>query len=121
MSFTDAEKVDIRRYCGFPAFANFGWVYVADYGTLEQRMNGMTAAEEAVVRTNYLVALAQLEADLLATRVNLDTAQASVWTHNAHEQRDRENLMMAYQLKLCGYFGIKPGPALSAGDRVIRC
>lgn len=97
MAFTDAEKTAIRRYCGFGVFGNtptqgFGFRFFTWYGTLEFRMNNLQPTEEDVIRTVYLPNLASLEGAIPTTSANLDTAQAAVWTHNANEQRDRENL-----------------------------
>lgn len=120
MAFTDQEKVDIRRFCGFPAYANYGWVYVQSYGILETRIANMSDAEETVVRTVYLANLTALETDVVGTRENLDTAVAAVWTHNRLEQADRENLLDSWRRRLCGFIGVPPGPALKSGCGVIR-
>lgn len=121
MAFIDSEKVDIRRFCGYPAFANFGWVYEIDYAMLETRIANMSAAEEAVIRSNYLPNLTLLETALMGTSDNLDTAQAAIWTHNAREQADRENLYNSKRRSLCEYIGIRPGGNLGSGSDVIRC
>ena len=117
MAFTDAEKTDIRRFCGYPAFGNtasqgFGFRYTTRYGQLEYILGSLLAVEEAVVRTTYLTNLALLETDIVGARVNLDTAQASVWTHNKNEQSDRERLFASWRLKLCSFMGVSPGPEL---------
>ena len=44
MLFTDAEKTDIRRHCGYPAYgagaAGFqAWRFYQAYGLLEYRIN----------------------------------------------------------------------------------
>lgn len=120
MAFTDAEKTDIRRFCGFPVFGGqpvqaFGHRFYQQYGTLEFRLNNLQASEEAVIRTTYLANLLQLEADIPGTRENLDTDQAAVWTHNKREQQDREALFDSWRRRLCGFLGIPPGPALGDG------
>jgi hypothetical protein len=118
MAFTDAEKTDIRRFCGFPVFGGqpvqaFGHRFYQHYGTLEFRLNNMQLSEEAVIRTTYLANLALLETDVVGTRANLDTDQAAVWYHNKNEQRDRDRLLDSWRRRLCGFLGIPPGPALS--------
>jgi hypothetical protein len=45
----------------------------------------------------------------------LDTAQASVWRHNANELDDRLRLFDSWRRRLCGFLGLPPGPALSDG------
>lgn len=117
MAFTDTEKVDIRRFCGFAAFGGqpvqaFGHRFYQHYGTLEFRLNNMQPAEEAVVRTTYLANLATLETAIVGTSANLDTAQAAVWVHNKNEQRDREALFDSWRRRLCEFIGIPPGPGL---------
>jgi hypothetical protein len=116
-SFTDGQKADIRRFSGYPAYgagaAGFnGWRFFQAYGTLEYRMNNLTAAEAAVV-LQYLSTLATLEAAVPPTSENLDTDSAAAWTHNANELRDRSNLFDSWRRRLCGFLGVPPGPALA--------
>ena len=118
MAFTEAEKVDIRRYCGYPFFGDvntthFGYRYFTYYGQLEYRMNHLSDAEEAVVRS-YLGNLQSLESAIPTTSDNLDTAKAAVWTHNPAEQDDRERLFSSWRLKLANLFGIPFGEASSS-------
>lgn len=120
MAFTDAEKTDIRRFCGFPLFGGvptqaFGHRLYQQYGTLEFRLNNMQPSEEAVIRVTYLANLYLLETDVISTRENLDTDQAAVWVHNKNEQRDRDRLLDSWSRRLCGFLGIPPGPALGDG------
>ena len=120
MAFTDPEKTDIRRFCGYPVFgagagSNAGYRFTTQYGQLEFRLNNMSSAEEAVLRTTYLANLPTLETDIFGARVNLDTESASVWKHNAREQVDREALFASWRMKLCGFLGVPPGPELDGG------
>jgi hypothetical protein len=120
MAFTDAEKVDIRRFCGFQAFGGqpvqaFGHRFFTHYGTLEFRINNLLPEEEAVIRTTYLANLTTLETAIVGTSANLDTDQAAVWTHNKNEMRDREALFDGWRRRLCQFLGIPPGPGLSSG------
>lgn len=115
--FTDAEKTDIRRFAGYPAYgavpSSFqSYRFFQAYGTLEYRMANLSAAEEAVVRTTYLANLATLETAIPAASANLDTDQAAVWVHNKREVADREGLFASWRLKLCQFLGVPPGPAL---------
>lgn len=121
--FTDAEKVDIRRFCGFQAFGSaavqaFGHRFYTHYGTLEFRLNNYGAAEEAVIRTTYLANLAQLETAIFASSANLDTDEAAVWKHNRREVADRTALFDQVRRQLCGFIGIAPGPGLAAGGGI---
>lgn len=122
MSFTDAEKVAIRRHMGYPVYGGdstqaFGHRWLQHYGTLEYRMNHLTSDEEAVVRT-HLTRLEQLETDIYGVRENLDTAAAAVWTRNPAEHAEREVLYRSFRLKLCHHFGLPPGPGLASGMNV---
>lgn len=116
--FTDAQKVDIRRFCGYPVFGGTpssfqSYRFFQAYGTLEYRMQNLLAAEETVITTVYLPNLTTLEAAIPATGDNLDTDQAAVWTHNKHEQRDREQLFDSWRRRLCDFLGVPPGPGLN--------
>jgi hypothetical protein len=118
-AFTDAEKTDIRRFCGFEAFGQGAsgfqsWRFFVTYGTLEFRMNNLAPAEYQVVR-QYLAYLYTLELAVPAAGANLDTDQAAVWKHNKDEVRDRAQLFDSWCRRLCGFLGIPPGPALGAG------
>jgi hypothetical protein len=115
--FTDAEKTDIRRYCGYPAYGaaptgSESWRFFQVYGLLEFRMNNLSQSETGIVR-RYLVALHGLEAAVPHSGENLDTDQAGVWTRNSDEVRDRERLFDGWCRRLCGFFGIPRGPALT--------
>ncbi|GLR67570.1 hypothetical protein GCM10010909_22510 [Acidocella aquatica] len=116
-SFTDGQKADIRRFCGFPAYgagpAGFSsWRFFQAYGTLEYRMNNLAPAEIAVT-LQYISTLATLEVAVPKTSENLDTESAAAWTHNADEMRDRMNLFDNWRRRLCGFLGVPPGPALA--------
>jgi hypothetical protein len=117
MGFTDPEKTDIRRFCGYPAFGSAAsgfenWRFFQAYGLLEFRMNNLSDAEVAVVR-RYLGTLTVLEFAVPRAGDNLDTDQAAVWTRNRDEMRDRTRLFDDWRRRLCGFFGIAPGPALA--------
>lgn len=119
MAFTAAQAADIRRFCGYPAYgagpAGFqGWRFFTAYGLLEFRINNLSPEEESVV-TNYLGTLNQLEAAVTEAGNRLDTAQASVWTRNPSELRERTALFDDWRRRLCGFLGLPPGPALGDG------
>lgn len=114
MSFTETEKVNIRRYCGYDAFGSssnpfYGARFFRQYGQLEFRMNNLTPEEEDVVRNTFLLNLSSLEIAIPSASSNLDTKQAAVWTWNPNELRDRENLYNSWRIKLCDFFGIPAG------------
>jgi hypothetical protein len=115
MAFTDAERTDARRYCGYPAYgagAGFqGWRFYQSYGALEYRLNNLSQPEQAVVR-RYLGTLGSLETGIPNAAANLDTEQAAVWSRNANEVRDRTRLFDDWRRRLCGFLGVPPGPGL---------
>jgi len=120
MSFSDSEKVAVRRHCGYPAYgagsSGFqGWRFFQAYGLLEYRLNNMSAEEESVVRATYLANLTTLETAIVGASANLDTAKAAVWEWNSNEVRDRTALFDQWRRKLCGFLGVPPGPELGDG------
>ena len=123
-SFTDAQKADVRRFCGYPAYgagaAGFeSWRFFQEFGTLQYRLNNLSAAEVAVT-LQYLATLATLEAAIPPASDNLDTESAAAWTHNADEIQDRMKLFDSWRRRLCGFLGVPAGPALaSAGVNLI--
>ena len=123
-SFTDGQKADVRRFCGYPAYgagaAGFdSWRFFQAFGTLEYRMNNLSTAEVAVT-LQYLSTLATLEAAIPPSSDNLDTESAAAWTHNPNETADRMKLFDTWRRRLCGFLGVPPGPALaSAGVSLI--
>jgi hypothetical protein len=116
-AFTDAQKVDIRRFCGYPAYgagaAGFdSWRFFQAFGTLEYRLNNLAPAEIAVT-LQYVSTLAALEAAIPPASDNLDTESAAAWTHNRNETVDRAALFDAWRRRLCGFLGVPPGPTLA--------
>ncbi len=124
-SFVESDKVDIRRFCGYPAYgagaSGFqGWRFYQAYGLLEYRLNNM-APEEVTVVQQYLTSLRVMENAIPAAGTNLTTDAAGPWTHNKAELRDRANLFDSWRARLCGFLGIPAGPQLasSMGNVVI--
>jgi hypothetical protein len=116
---TDAEKVDIRRFCGYPAYGAAptgmqSWRYFQVYGILEFRLTNLSDSEIAIAR-RYLGNLTTLELAVPAASDNLDTDQASMWTRNKNELSDRIQLFDGWRRRLCGFLGVATGPALSSG------
>jgi hypothetical protein len=119
MSLTTAEITDVRRFCGYPAHgaaaAGFNdWQYYNHYGQLEYRITHLSDPELVIVR-RYLATLTNLEVAVPRAGENLDTDQASIWTRNKDEARDRLGLLDEWRKRLCGFIGVPPGPALAAG------
>ena len=123
MAFTEAERTDVRRFCGYPAYgsgnAGFqGWRFYQVYGLMEYRISHLSGSEEATVR-RYLATLISLEQAIPAAAANLDTDQAAVWTHNRDEILDRTKLFEDWCRRLCGFLGLPTGPALGNGQPVL--
>ncbi|WP_428493226.1 hypothetical protein [Rhodopila sp.] len=115
----DAEKVDIRRFCGYPAYGAAptgmqSWRYFQVYGVLEFRLTNLSTSEVVIVR-RYLGTLTALEAAVPGASDNLDTDAASMWTRNKNELNDRMRLFDEWRRRLCGFLGVPTGPALSSG------
>lgn len=121
MAFTDAEKTDIRRFCGYGVWGGgqpepaSGYRFSTRYGVLEYKLNTLGVSEESVVRTTYLANLYLLETAIFGTSANLDTDEAAVWKHNKREYRDRKELFNGVRCDLCAFLGIPAGDALSNG------
>jgi hypothetical protein len=114
--FTDQQKTDIRRHCGYPAYGaapagNMGWRFFVAYGALEYRLNNLSPAEQAVVLT-YIATLNQLEAVVPPTSDNLDSDGAANWQHNKNELADRLRLLDGWRRRLCAFLGVPPGEGL---------
>lgn len=119
MPFTDSELTDLRRHAGYPAYGlgNGGfsnWRFYQAYGMLEYRLQRLSAAEEQVAR-GYIQTLATLEAAITDASATLDTDSAAAWVRNAREVADRTRLFDDWRRRLCGFFGVPPGPALGDG------
>jgi hypothetical protein len=117
--FTDQQKTDIRRFCGYPAYGagaagNMGWRFFTAYGALEYRMNNLSANEMAVVVT-YLATLNQLEQAVPGASENLDSDGAASWRHNSNEVADRLRLFDSWRRRLCAFMGVPPGEGLGQG------
>jgi hypothetical protein len=119
-ALADAEKVDVRRYCGYPAYGAApegmqSWRFFQVCGLLEYRMGNLSDTEVEVVR-QYLTTLSTLELAIPAAAANLDTDEASVWTRNRTEVDDRLAIFDEWRRRLCGFIGIPAGPSLPSGN-----
>ena len=120
--FTDQQKTDIRRFCGYPAYGatpdGSGWRFFTAYGSLEYRMNNLSVNEIAVVVT-YLATLARLEMAVVGAGDNLDSDSAASWTHNRNEVGDRVALFDGWRRRLCAFLGVPPGEALGQAGLIL--
>ncbi len=107
MPFTDEEKTDIRRFCGYPAYgagaAGFqSWRFYQAYGTLEFRMNNLSAAELTVAR-RQLASLSVHEQGLFDAAAAIDTNGAATWERNQNEPWDRQRLFDDLRRRLAAF------------------
>jgi hypothetical protein len=121
VAFSDAEKADIRRFCGYPTYGGLGsagfqgWRYYQAYGLLEFRMNNLAPAEIANVRYR-LSLLYVIEAAKAASFATLNVAAAGSFIRNRNELRDREAQYRGERRELCNAVGVPPGPDLGNGS-----
>lgn len=123
-AYTAAQLVDIRRYCGYPAYGDGAVVFPApwimrQYLALEYRLQHMSAEEGAVLVNTYLANLGPLETAIFGSSANLDTDQAAVWFHNKNEVGDRAGLFNMVRRQLCDFMGVPPGPNMSASGNSV--
>jgi hypothetical protein len=113
---TNAERVDIRRFCGYDMYGpgNSGFVgdrFFVAYGLMEYRMTN-AAAEELQVMRLYLSNLYGLESAIPAAGATLNVDTAAVFKRNANEIRDRRALFDGYRVDFCRFFGVPPGKGI---------
>jgi hypothetical protein len=118
---SDQQKIDIRRFCGYPVFGGmpvqaFGYRFFQWYGTLEFRMGNLDPNEELVITSNYLSNLYTLEQAIAGAGANLDTDEAAVWKHNRAEVGDRVRLYNWWRRALCDFFGVPVGPNFAGAE-----
>ena len=123
MSLTNAQKVDVRRFAGYPVFGGSAssfqsYRFFQAYGTLEYRMNNLAPEEETILFAK-LANLNTLEPAISGATANLDTDQAAVWKHNKNEVRDRIALFDYWRRDLCEFMGVPPGPHMKDNSGAI--
>jgi hypothetical protein len=116
LPLSNAERVDVRRFCGYPAYGSGdagsqSWRFFQVYGTLEYRMTNLAPEELQVVR-QYLSALYTLEQGIVASAANLDTDKAAAWTHSRSEVADRMRLYDAWRGRLAAFIGVPLDPGM---------
>lgn len=114
--FTDQQKTDLRRFCGYPAYGSSlggsaGWRFFTAYGALEYKLNNLSPSEVQIA-LNYLAVLYVLEGAVPAASENLDSDAAATWRHNQNEVADRLKLFDGWRRRLCAFLGVPPGGGL---------
>lgn len=117
--FSDDEKAQVRRFCGYPAYgagaAGFqGWRFFQAYGTLEYRLTNLAPAEFGIVR-QFLTNLYTLETATVTQSSTLNVDTAAVFKRNADEQKERAKLLAYWSKRLCDFIGVPPGPNFESG------
>jgi hypothetical protein len=124
---TNQQKVEVRRFCGFPVFGNnvtasppsFGYRYYQQYLIMEYRMNNLSVDEESTLELVYLAKLRSLEVDITNSSENLDTDRAAVWYHNKNEVRDRFDLFKLWCKRLIEFMGLSSPSEILSSFRVV--
>lgn len=124
--FTQAERTDIRYFCGYPAFGEGSsgtqnWRFFQSFGLLEFRLTNLSPSEIQSVR-QMVSELQGLRTDIFNSRGKLGIAQAAVFTRNSRETGDRWQLFNDWRRELCRLMGVPPGEGLHSsggGRRVI--
>jgi hypothetical protein len=119
--FTDDEIAAIRRFCGYGAYALFGYTLEPGMATLDQQLSGMSDSEQSIVRTEFLAVLPGLRDAIVSAGANLDTDSAAVWTHNKREVQDRTALFRQKCRELCDYCKVPHGRGIGGGPQLVRC
>lgn len=121
MSFTEQEKVDLRRHCGYAAYGNnnvqnMGWRYFLRTGQFEFIIQQLTSTEENTIRTEYLARCNQLFDDIYNVRDTAVVDKAAVFHRNPNELKERKNIYYWHCEMLCKFLmGPIYGPSLSGG------
>lgn len=121
---TDAEKVDVRRFAGYPAFgagANDDPFYrwSPEFVQLESHMANLQPSELTVCRM-YVTELRATEQALFGARSNMDTEQAAVWKRNKDELDERRRDFNQKRRDLCQFMGVPCGPGLTRATGGVR-
>jgi hypothetical protein len=122
-SITDQEKVDIRRFCGYPAYGAAptgmqSWRFFQAYGLLEFRMENLSETECGVAR-RHITALETIEISIPLSSGNLDSDEVAVWRRNRTEVLDRLHLFDEWCRRLCSFLGVPPGPGLAGSQPIL--
>ena len=120
-TFTDQQKIDVRRFCGYLAYGTgavvfpYPWI-MRQYQALEYRLDNLTANEITVVTTTYLATLYVLENALETMGATLNVDTAAVFKRNPREMQERTALFNYWRTRLCGFMGVPPGDDFAGGN-----
>jgi hypothetical protein len=120
--YSDAEKADIRRFCGYPPYGSgpsgfSGWRFFTAYGELEFKMNNSAPAEYQIGRYR-LSLLYVIETALSGAYQTLNVDTAASFKRNSREVQDRIAHYNSERRTLCDVMGCPPGPNLAGAGSV---
>ena len=120
---TDDERVDVRRFCGYPVYGptpnSFdNWRFFQSSGLLEYRMTNMTGSELQRAR-KFMAICFQLEDAVWGSGAMMGTdAAGPLFTRNRTEAVDRRALYGRARRDLCEYMKVPYGES-SGGNRIV--
>ena len=123
LPLSKVERVDIRRFCGYPAYGSGdagsqSWRFFQAYGLLEYRLSNLAQEELQVVR-QYLGSLYSLEQGVVTAAANLDTDKAAAWTRSRSEVSDRLRLFDEWRRRLAAFIGVPVDPGSAAAAAIV--
>lgn len=123
--FTEQQKTDIRRFCGYLAYGTgavvfpYPWI-MRQYQALEFRMNNLSTTDGQTVVTTYLAPLYTLETALVTISATLNVDTAAVFKRNAKERQERTELFNYWRQRLCSFMGVPPGDEFASSGNSVR-
>jgi hypothetical protein len=119
-TLTDAQRIDIRRWMGYPSLADdeldfVRWTSRYSSMTLTERLDALTSTEQTILVARFLDKLDTLEDAVTSAGDNLDTLEAGPWKANPREVQQRTALFKQLRRDLCAFLGFEPGPGLGPG------
>lgn len=113
---TDAEKADVRRFCGYPVA---GAVVPPEYAvgslSLTTVLAGLLDVSIDTLRSVYLAPLRTMEAAFADSADGLDIKKAAVYERNLGELQERDALFANWRSRLCYFLGVPIGPGAGTG------
>jgi len=118
--FSEAEKVNIRRFCGYSVAgsASSSVYFFSVNGDLEWKMNNLSS-DEYIQARDILTQLLSLETSFWGAASTMDTASAAAWVRNPSELENRRDMLVMARRYLCDFLGVVPGPALGDHAAVV--
>jgi hypothetical protein len=116
MAFTAIELVELRRFAGYPALGVAGVPATVEAIAFEGALAGVSAEEEALIRSTYLPRLRAAEEAKVSAIATLDTKKAAVWERNPSALAEADAYLGGLRRDLMDLFGLPLGPFGYAGQ-----